>query len=77
MWGSARIHFGTTNALLYIIDLPECVRNTTPGMYADDTQIYAFSASFSELLQKLNQDLENIIKYFLKTNYNFIQTKQK
>ena len=27
--------------LLYINDLPECLQNTTSGMYADDTQIYA------------------------------------
>ena len=33
-------------------------------MYADDTQIYASSASFAELVLKLNQDLENIVKWF-------------
>ncbi|CAB4006271.1 Hypothetical predicted protein, partial [Paramuricea clavata] len=38
--------------LLYVNDLPECLKNTTPGMYADDTQIYASSASFSELVIK-------------------------
>ncbi|CAB4025021.1 Hypothetical predicted protein, partial [Paramuricea clavata] len=48
--------------LLYINDLPECLKNTTPGMYVDDTQIYASSASFSELVTKLNQDLENIMQ---------------
>ena len=40
--------------LLYINDLPECLLNTTSGMYADDTQIYASSASFSETFKILN-----------------------
>ena len=49
--------------LLYINDLPECLQNATSGLYADDTQIYASSASFSELVLKLNQDVENIVKW--------------
>ena len=40
--------------LLYINDLPECLQNTTPEMYADDTQIYASSASFTELVTLLH-----------------------
>ena len=61
--------------LLYINDLPECLKNTTPGMYADDTQIYASSASFSELVTKLNQDLENIVKW-LSQNKSQLHTKK-
>ena len=49
--------------LLYINDFPECLLNTTSGMYADDTQIYASSASFSELVLKFNHDLKNIVKW--------------
>ena len=49
--------------LLYINDLRECLLNTTSGMYADDTQIYASSASFSELVLNFNHDLENIVKW--------------
>ena len=60
--------------LLYINDLPECLINTTPGMYADDTQIYASSASFSELISKLNQDLENIVKWL---SHNKLQLHTK
>ena len=47
---------GSLLFLLYINDLPECLQCTTPGMYADDTQIYASSASFTELVTKLNKD---------------------
>ena len=32
---------GPLIVLLNINDLPECLQNTTSGMYADDTQIYA------------------------------------
>ena len=38
--------FGPLIFLLYINDLPECLKNTTSGMYADDTQIYASSVFF-------------------------------
>ena len=48
--------------LLYINDLPECLQNTSPGLYADDTQIHASSANFTDLVVKLNKDLENIVK---------------
>ena len=58
--------------LLYINDLPEC-----PGMYADDTQIYASSASFSELVIKLNQDLENIVKWLSRNKLQLHTKKSK
>ncbi len=35
--------------LLYINDLPECLKSTTPGLCADDTQIFASSDSFDEV----------------------------
>ncbi len=75
MWSSTGIYLGPLMFLLYISDLPECVKNTTPGMYADDTQIYASSASFSELVTKLNQDLENIVKW-LSQNKLQLHTKK-
>ena len=52
---------GPLTFLLDINDLPECQKNKIPDMYADDTQTCAFSLSFSDLIAKLNQDLENII----------------
>ena len=63
--------------LLYINDLPECLKNTTPGMYADDTQIYVSSASFSELVTKLNQDLENIVKWLSRNKLQLHTKKTK
>ena len=51
-------HKDLSNHLLYINDLLECLQNTTSGMYADDTRVYASFSSFSGLVSKLNQDLD-------------------
>ena len=65
--------------LLYINDLPECLQNTTSGMYADDTQIYISSGSFAVLVLKLNQDVENVVKRLSqnKLQLHSAQKKQK
>ena len=46
--------------LLYINDLPECLNNTVPSLYADDTEIYASSNDSVDLINKLNPDLNNV-----------------
>ncbi len=38
------------------------LKSTTPGLYADDTQIFASSDNFDELVDMLNSDLEIINK---------------
>ena len=43
--------------LLYIKDLPESLKLTTPCMNADDIQIFAFSHDANKLIVKLNSDL--------------------
>ena len=45
---------------LYIKDLPENLKETTPCLYADDTQIFASSRDYNELIDKLNFDVKNI-----------------
>ena len=49
--------------LLYINDLPQYLKFTTPSLYADDTQIYASSDNYDELVNFLNSDLENISRW--------------
>ena len=49
--------------LLYINDLPECLSKTTPCLYADDTQIFASSTVYADLIEKLNSDLNQISKW--------------
>ena len=46
--------------LLYINALPNCLERTTPGMYADDTQVTAASQTVNELEETLNRDMENL-----------------
>ena len=53
------------------------MQDTTSGMYADDTQIYASSASFAELVLKLNQDLENIVKWLSQNKIQLHSEKTK
>ena len=54
--------------LLYINDLPECLRSTTPCMYADDTQIFSSSYDANELTIKLNSDLAHVRNWLIENN---------
>ena len=44
--------------LVYINDLPSCLKNSLVSMYADDTSIYYASESVSEIDQAVNADFE-------------------
>ena len=46
--------------LLYINDLPECLRSTNPCMYADDTKVFTSAFDANELVVKLNSDLAHV-----------------
>ena len=46
--------------LIYINDLPNCLKFTTPCLYADDTQIFTSSFDISALANNLNSDLKNL-----------------
>ena len=49
--------------LLYINDLPDCLRSTASCMYADDTQIFSSSYDANELVVKLNSDLAHVFEW--------------
>ncbi|CAB3986869.1 Hypothetical predicted protein [Paramuricea clavata] len=53
--------------LLYINDLPDCLKSTNPCMYADDTQIFSSSYDANELVVNLNSDLAHVCNW-LKEN---------
>ena len=61
--------------LLYINDLPQCLQKTTPGLYADDTEIYASSYNVNDLIDNINYDL-NIITQWMKNNKLQIHPKK-
>ena len=51
---------------MYINDLPKCVKNAKVSMYADDTALYYSSADIDVIVQKLNEDLENVRIWLMK-----------
>ena len=63
--------------LLYINDLPECLSKTTPRLYADDTQIFASSTAYADLIEKLNSDLNQISKWLAINKLQHHPTKTK
>ena len=63
--------------LLYINDLPDCLHKTTPCLYADDTQIFASSNDYAELIDSLNYDLNNIGQWLVKNKLQHHPTKTK
>ena len=63
--------------LLYINDLPECLRSTTPCMYADDTQIFLSSYDANELVVKLNSDLARVRNWLIENKLQMHPSKSK
>ena len=46
--------------LIYINDLPNCLKSTIPCLYADDTQMFTSLHDTAKIADSLNSDLENI-----------------
>ena len=63
--------------ILYINDLPECLRSTTPCMYADDTQIFSSSYDANELVVKLNSDLARVRNWLIENKLQMHPSKSK
>ena len=63
--------------LLYINDLPQYLKFTTPGLYADDTQIFASYDNYDELVELLNSDLKNISRWLSDNKLQHHTTKTK
>ena len=45
---------------LYINDLPNCLKHTTPRMFADDTSLTAAGETLGEVERRVNEDLSNV-----------------
>ena len=63
--------------LSYINDLPECLRSTTPCMYADDTQIFSSSYDANGLVVKLNSDLARVRNWLIENKLQIHPSKSK
>ncbi|CAB4024793.1 Hypothetical predicted protein, partial [Paramuricea clavata] len=46
--------------LLYTNDLPECLNNTRPRLFADDTNLTASGNSTADVELAVNSDLDNL-----------------
>ena len=49
--------------LIYINDMNRCMKHLSCIHYADDTSVFIEGSSLSELVPKINEDLENILKW--------------
>ena len=65
MWCSPGVKFRPHLFLLYVNDLPNCLDQAKPSMFADDTSITASSESVEELEALLNSDLDNIYQWLV------------
>ena len=72
--------------LIYINDLPNCLRTTTASLFADDTNMTAGGCSIIDIQTKLNNDLKNIHHWLLankltlnkdKTEYMIVGSRQR
>ena len=45
---------------MYINDLPNCLRNAAPGMFADDTNITLSAKTVADLKLAMNSKLKNL-----------------
>ena len=71
---------------IYVNDLPNCLRTTTTGLFADYTNLTASGSSIIDIQTKLNNNLENIHQWLLankltlnkdKTEYMIAGSRQR
>ena len=63
--------------LIYINDLPNCLKFTTPCLYADDTQIFTSSFDIGALANNINSDLKNLSDWLTVNKLQFHPLKTK
>ena len=63
--------------LLYLNDLPDCLQNSDPSLYANDTVISASSHDFDELVAIINAGLYNIRKWTISSKLQIHPRKTK
>ena len=63
--------------LLYINDLPECLNNTRPRLFADDTNLTASGNSIADAELAVNSDLHNLRNWLIanKLSLNVAKTE--
>ena len=79
-------NLGPLHFLLYINDLPNCLSDSIPALFADDTNVTTTGSSMEDIETKLNNELENLHHCLLanklsldvgKTEYMVIGSQQR
>ena len=50
--------------LIYINDLPQCLKNGQATLFADDTTIYNTAENATQMVEKMNEDLQSLVEWF-------------
>lgn len=61
--------------LLYIKDLPECLDNARPRLFADDTNLTASGDSINDIEVTVNSNLENLKNWLMANKLSLNVTK--
>ena len=78
-WVSVRmcLHPQTILFIVYINDLPRCVKQCSVNMYADDTVLYLAGPSVHSLIFYINHDLQCLSEWLEDNNLVFTVSKTK
>ena len=60
MWDTSRINSWPTPFLIYINDLPNCLDESVPSIFADDTNISVNATTVDQISVKLNTEIKKI-----------------
>ena len=61
--------------LLYINDLPECLKSTRPRLFVDDTNLTASGPSVTDIENAVNSDLQNLRNWLFANKLSLNVTK--
>ena len=53
--------------IIYINDMPRCLKHSHPILFTDDTTVYLIGKNITELYEMMNNELETLNEWF-KTN---------
>ena len=76
MWDTSRINSWPTPFFIYINDLPNCLDESVPSIFADDTNISVKATTVHQISVKLNTEIQKIHAWLtankLKTKTEFM-----